>query len=295
MDPTGHIALFTGWQDRLKETRQELINSAQDFADFAGGYLPESLKPLQNRISRPMTDLVGGLAGVTGVADKALGVVNWATNAAVATVAPDSELGRQAGQETNELIESATAAHTSSLGRRSERGAQMVVEDPLGAAGVAMEMAESGANKAIDHAVALAKADPRATASTTAFTTELAADIVIGAKGAGAGRSLLQTAGRQVDELAAAAGRGLREGAEHLPFRYSPNPGANLGNLSRRAPSASSGATGAAAPEIRNDRREPPEGWAPGRTSHHSGRSSQGSAGLQPRTGTGPAAARPRD
>jgi hypothetical protein len=188
-------------EESLRSTRSQLIDSAQDFSDFIGGYLPGAAKPFQNRISKPISELVGGLAGVTGFADKALGVVNWAANATVATVAPNSELARQAGEETNELIESATETYQA-LKAMASRGAQMVREDPLGAAGTAMEMAESGLNKALNHAVALARDDPRATASTTAFATEFAADIVIGSKGASAARGALRTAGRQVDDLA---------------------------------------------------------------------------------------------
>jgi RHS repeat-associated protein len=189
IDPTGHIAFLKNIQERLDRTRQNLIEST---ADFSAAFSRNT--GIKTRIvDQKIADVTGSLAGLAGTASGVVGSANFAVNLAVMRE-PGSSLGQEATAELIQTWESVKNAATT------------IAEDP---SGVAMRIVDAGKEKAL----AALQGDPTAMAEVSALGTEIAVDLVVGAKGA----TTALGATRQLADASGDAAQGLMRHLDDLP------------------------------------------------------------------------------
>ena len=157
VDPTGTVAVIQRMREKLRALKQEVIDAGVEL---------EEADP-RDPATTGMT--TGFLAGVVGLADKALGVVNTGLNIAImhfGSAAKDSEFVlTSVGELATNIYEFNTMAET-------------IQEDPLMLGEIAWSSAKSGGMKLYD----ASQGDVRAISEVTASATEITGEIVVGSK-----------------------------------------------------------------------------------------------------------------
>jgi hypothetical protein len=119
-----------------------------------------------------------------GIGGTVVGVVNFGANAVLVSQPPiiPNPLRDQAKAELSETLETVKA-----VGEAALSGAKMVLEDPEAAGTKIVDAGKRAGAFVADKAEALANGDTRVIADVTGGLVEIAADIVVGSKGANLG------------------------------------------------------------------------------------------------------------